>query len=165
VGLLLITTPCGKEEAAKLEVLDCIFYFDPDATFTPQDYKGLLLLNTKLTSDEAANLVRDCPTAYIRKIIPVDLMTRSDLSSIIDAVLRLIPKLPTKFRVECQRRGRYIKSSKDVEISVGSALLALGHKVDMRSPERIVRIDIIGEWTTISVGPPERYTKKLCGMI
>ncbi|MGC8936375.1 MAG: THUMP domain-containing protein [Candidatus Methanomethylicaceae archaeon] len=165
MGLLLITTPCGKEEAAKLEVLDCIFHADSEAEFLPQNYRGLLLLNTKLSSDEAASLVRNCPTAYIHRVIPVDLMVRSDISSIVDAVLRLVPQRITKIRVECQRRGRHITSSRDVEVAVGSALKTLGHTIDIRSPEAVVRIDIIGEWTTISVGPPERYVKKIRGML
>jgi tRNA(Ser,Leu) C12 N-acetylase TAN1 len=163
MGLLIVTAPCGKEEAAKLEVLDCIFHADSEASFIPHGYMGLLLLKTRLSSDEAAALVRDCPTAYVHRIVPVDLMIESDLTSIIEAVLRLMPKKPSKVRIECQRRGRFIRSSQEVESAVGSALKSLGHEVQMRSPQTVVRIDIIGEWTTISVGPPERFAKKLRG--
>lgn len=165
MGLLLVTTPCGKEEAAKLEVFDCILHADSAPSLIPHDYKGLLLINTRLSSDEAAALVRNCPTAYVHQIIPVDLMIKSDLASIIGAVLQLMPKMRTKVRIECQRRGRHIKSSQDVESAVGSALASIGHTVQIKSPETLVRIDIIGEWTTISVGPPERYARKLRGMI
>ncbi len=165
MGLLLVTTACGKEESAKLEVLDCIFHVDHEASFIPHEYTGLLLLKTRLSSDEAATLVRDCPTAYVHRIVPVDKMIKSDLASIIEAVLQLIPKKPSKVRIECQRRGRLIRSSQEVESVVGSALTSLGHEVQMRSPQIVVRIDIIGEWTTISVGSPERFVKKTEGVI
>ncbi|MGQ9760059.1 MAG: THUMP domain-containing protein [Candidatus Methanomethylicaceae archaeon] len=165
MGFLLVTAPCGKEEAAELEVLDCIIHRDPGASFIPHSYRGLLILNTKLSSDEAAKLVKDCPTAYICKIIPVDATIKSDLPSIIECVTKLIPRDSRSLRVECKRRGQYIKSSYDVELAVGAALKDLGHTVNFRSPERIVRIDIIGEWTTISVGSPERYFTKLRGKI
>ena len=161
MGLVLVTFPSGKEEAAKLEALDCIFREDPDASFLPQTYPGLLLLNTKLSSDRAAALIRECPTAYICRVIPVDFMIISELPSIIDAVIKLMPKTPTRVRIECVRRGRHIRSSKDVESAVGSALVSLGHTINISSPETLVRIDIIGELTTISVGSPDRYAKKL----
>lgn len=163
MGLLLVTTPYGKEEAAELEVLDCIFKEDPNASFLQHGYGGLLILKTKLSSDEAAKLVKDCPTAYIYKVIPVDAMVKSDLPSIIECVVNLVPIEPRSFRVECKRRGHSIKSSRDVELAVGAVLKDLGHNINIRSPEMVVHIDVIGEWTTISVGPVERYTTKLRG--
>lgn len=165
MGLLLVTAPCGKEEAAKLEVLDCIFHKDCEASFITHDYRGLLLLKTKLSSDEVAQIIRDCPTAYVHKIIPVDIVVKSDINSIIEALKGLVPSRRVKVGIECQRRGRLIRSSRDVEAAVGAVLRDLGYTIDMQSPEFLVRIDIIGEWTTISVGHPERYFKKRRGMI
>jgi tRNA(Ser,Leu) C12 N-acetylase TAN1 len=162
--LVLITVVFGKEEAAKLEVLDCLFPMDSEAKFMPQPYGGLLLLETSLDSDSAACVLRDCATCYVFKIVPVDVLVTTDLGTISSEALRLVGDGGSSVSVVCRRRGRVISSSSVVERQVGKALKGAGHAINLRKPDMVVRIDIIGERTTISVRPPDRFFTKMRGI-
>lgn len=161
MGFVLITVPYGKEEAAKLEVLDCIFPQDQNAKYIEHGYGGLLLLDTVLNADDAAFVLRDCPTSYVFKIIPVDSMVNSDIAAISREAVRLTSGEQHKVAVICNRRGRVIASSSKVEATIGQVLKKRGHIIDLKKPDLIIRIDIIGERTTISVRHPSGFfTKK-----
>jgi len=164
MGRLLMTVFYGKEAEASLEALDCIFSKDPAASCTQQPYGGLLLLETGLPSDEAAALIAACSTSLISKIIPVDSIVESDLEKICSEVLRLTPPDPVRVAVDCARRGRFITSSHVVEEEVGRLLKARGKAIDLDNPDLIVRIDIIGSFSTISVKPPSGFIIKKDGL-
>jgi len=163
MGFVLITVPYGKEEAAKLEVLDCVFPQDQNARFVEHGYGGLLLLDTALSPDDAAVVLRDCPTSSVFKVIPVDSMVDSDIAAISREAVRLTGEGWRRVAAVCKRRGRVIASSSEVEAAVGRALKSRGHIIDLKNPDLIIRIDIIGERTTISVRHPSGFFTKMRG--
>jgi tRNA acetyltransferase TAN1 len=158
-----MTVVYGKEESAKLEVLDCIFPRDPGARFLEHGYGGLLVLETSLSSDDATRILADSPTSLIFKITPVDSLVQSAMDSICSEVLRLVGAGDQSISVSCRRRGRAIASSSEVERQVGSALKEAGHTIDLEHPDLNVRIDIIGGRTTISVKTPAVFLVKMKG--
>lgn len=160
MGVLIITTLCGKEESAKLEILDCIFPRDYEAHFIEHRYSGILILESKLTSDELARLILNCPTAYVHKVIPVDAIVNSNMDLIIEKIKELAKGGKGKIRVDCRRRGKRIQSSHEVEVVVGRALKELGYTIDLKNPEYLIIINIIDEWAAISFGPIERFIDK-----
>lgn len=160
MGVLLITVAYGKEEKARLEVLDCLFPCDPSATCSMEPYGGLLLLETGLPVDRAAAVLAACATSLIFKIIPVDSVVESEMDMISSEVLRLIPEGASRFAVDCSRRGRAIPSSHRVEEEIGWLLKERGNAIDLEHPDIIVRIDIIGSHTTISVRSPPGFIDK-----
>jgi len=153
----------GKEKAAKLEVLDCIYPLDPNAHFLEHKYGGLLILETEIASDTAAKAIKNQPTSQVFKVMPVDSIVKAEVGSIVGEVLRLAPKSQSRVSVVCQRRGRAIASSHDLEVTVGSELKSRGHIIDLENPQLVVRIDIIGERATISVRSPAGYFIKRRG--
>jgi tRNA acetyltransferase TAN1 len=163
MGTLLITAVYGKEREARLEALDCIFPKDPAASCSRLPYGGLLLLKTRLQSNEAAAAIHACSTSLIFRVIPVDSVTESSLPKIGSEVLRLVPRGTRRIAVDCARRGRALQSSHAVEEEVGSLLKAQGNAIDIENPDIIVRIDIIGSLTTISVRPPSGFIVKKDG--
>jgi tRNA(Ser,Leu) C12 N-acetylase TAN1 len=163
MGFVLITVPYGKEEAAKLEVLDCIFPRDQNARFVEHGYGGLLLLDTILNADDAALVLRDCPTSSVFKIIPVDSMVNSDMATVSREAVRLTGGGRRRVAAVCNRRGRVIASGSEVEAAVGQVLKSRGHIIDLKNPDLIIRIDIIGERTTISVRHPSGFFTKFRG--
>ncbi|MBM5805135.1 MAG: hypothetical protein FJZ49_03590 [Candidatus Verstraetearchaeota archaeon] len=163
MGFVLITVPYGKEEAAGLEVLDCLFHQDHNARFVEHGYGGLLLLDTTLSPEDAAIALRDCPTSSVFKIIPVDSMVDSDIAAISREAVRLTGEGRRRVAAVCKRRGRVIASSSEVEAAVGRALKSRGHVIDLKNPDLIIRIDIIGERTTISVRHPSGFFTKMRG--
>ncbi|MCS7098101.1 MAG: THUMP domain-containing protein [Candidatus Methanomethyliaceae archaeon] len=160
MGILIVTVPCGKEKSAKLEILDCLFPKDHEAYFIEHKYSGILILESKLSSDELARLILNCPTAYVHKVIPVDAIVNSNLDSIIEKIKELVKNKKGKIRVDCRRRGRSIQSSHEVEVVVGRVLKELGYTIDLKKPEYLAIINIIDEWTAISFGPMERFIDK-----
>ncbi|MCX8169474.1 MAG: THUMP domain-containing protein [Candidatus Methanomethyliaceae archaeon] len=160
MGILIVTAPGGKEENAKLEILDCIFPKDYEAHFVEHKYAGILILESKLSSDELAKLILNCPTAYIHKVIPVDAVVNSNPNSIIEKIKELVKNRKGKVRVDCRRRGRRIRSSHEVEVAVGRILKELGYIIDLKNPEHLVIINIIDELAAISFGPLERFIDK-----
>jgi tRNA acetyltransferase TAN1 len=164
MGAVLITAVYGKEAKARLEVLDCIFPKDPDANCSLLPYGGLLLLETGLPSDEAASTLSACNTSLIFKIIPLDSVLESDLAKIGSGVLRLVPPNIKRVAVDCARRGRVLPSSHIVEEEIGGLLKARGNTIDLDNPDIIVRIDIIGSFSTISVRPPSGFIIKKDGL-
>jgi tRNA(Ser,Leu) C12 N-acetylase TAN1 len=95
--------------------------------------------------------------------MPVDSAVKAEVGAIVSEVLRLVPPSRGSVSVVCQRRGRAIASSHDLEVVVGSELKSRGHLIDLENPQLVVRIDIIGERATISVRPPAGYFTKRKG--
>lgn len=164
MGMLLITVAYGKEAKARLEVLDCVFPLDPSTSCAVQSYGGLLILETELPSDEVAARIATCSTSLVRKIIPIDSVIESNLEMICLEVLRLVPRGATRIAVNCARRGRILPSSHDVEEEVGRLLKERGNIIDLGNPNLIIRIDIIGSHSTISVRPPSGFITKKDGL-
>jgi tRNA(Ser,Leu) C12 N-acetylase TAN1 len=163
MGSLLITVDYGKEANARLEALDCIFPKDPDATCSPLPYGGLLLLETVLPSDEAAGQIGHGHTSLIFRVIPLDCKVESSLQIISSEVLRLVPPEAERVAINCVRRGRVLPSSHAVEKAIGGLLKERGKTIDLRNPASVIRIDIIGSLTTISVRPPPGFIAKKDG--
>jgi tRNA(Ser,Leu) C12 N-acetylase TAN1 len=161
---LLITVVYGKEEKARLEVLDCIFHQDPSATCSIEAWGGLLFLETKIPASEATARIVACNTGLVFKIIPVDSVVESDLTRISSEALRLVPLDAQRVAVDCVRRGRVISSSHHVEEVVGGLLKERGTSIDLENPDLVVRIDIIGSRSTISVRPPSGFITKKDGL-
>lgn len=164
MGALLVTTDYGKEVDAAAEALDCLLPLDPGAGLRETGFGGLIILETSLDPDKAADAVLGCTTAHIRSIVPIDIMVRTGLEGIASAVLPAVAP-GSRVAVRCRRRGSSMPSSKMVEEAVGKALTERGAHVDLRAPDLVVRIEIIGEVTAISVRPPERsmYRKSPLG--
>jgi len=159
MATFLITAEYGKEGGAAAEVLDCILPLDPGASVRSCGFGGVLLLEASLDPDRVAESIRGSLCRLVRSIVPVDQLVRSDLSEIEKAVASRAEG-GSKIAVRCRRRGSSLPSPREVERIVGRRLKGLGCFVDLKNPDQIVRIEIIGEVTAISVRPPNRSVFK-----
>ncbi|MDI9644521.1 MAG: THUMP domain-containing protein [Candidatus Verstraetearchaeota archaeon] len=116
-------------------------------------------METSLDPDDAALLAVDPNSSLVMGAVPVDLLVPSDLIAIENASVLLAGRGP-RVAVRCRRRGSLLPSAREVERRVGHALVDHGCKVDLDRPELIVRIEIIGETTAVSVRPPTRSILK-----
>ncbi|RLG63068.1 hypothetical protein DRO02_07265, partial [archaeon] len=124
-GLILATCQPGREDAAETEILDCLLPHDHEAEASKTNFQGVILVHTTLNPVEAAELLRRCPMAYVHSIVPFQVYVETSLQNIVDAALKLVHgklKPNTTFAVRCRRRGRLVKSSTDVEKTVGAAV-------------------------------------------
>jgi len=160
MGFVLVTVKFGKEDAAELEVLDCILPYDQTARSVRQTYGGLLMLETSLDPDAAARIIMNTPTSLVRTIVPVDAVVGASIKEIVEKSTPLVGDTAKAIAVKCVRRGRSIRSSRDVEEEVGKTLKLSGHSISLNSPDLVVRVDVIGEHATISVRNPDLAFKK-----
>ncbi len=163
MGTVLLTLEYGKEEAGAIEALDVLMPHDPCAKAERQPFGGLVLISTALDQDAAAEIMAGAPTSFIRSVSPVDTIVPSEMNAIMESVGERLPHPATGgAAVRCSRRGRSIGSSLEVERAVGGLLRRAGFEIDLASPSIVVRIDVIGGQTAISIRPPERFFKKGC---
>ena len=121
--------------------------------------KGIVGVRTCLDSREVTRRLRALfdqdPLVFQHtlKWVPVDLWTRSDMDSMKSAVAELKNKIHDgerwRMTVEKRRYTRYHK----VEIVRELANL-IDEKVDLIIPDKILRVDIIGPYTGISILTP-----------
>ena len=121
--------------------------------------KGIVGVRTCLDSREVTRRLRALfdqdPLVFQHtlKWVPVDLWTRSNMDSMKIAVAELKKKIHVgerwRMTVEKRRYTRYHK----VEIVRELANL-IDEKVDLISPDKILRVDIIGPYTGISILTP-----------
>ncbi|MEN3054949.1 MAG: THUMP domain-containing protein, partial [Candidatus Methanosuratincola petrocarbonis] len=151
MGAVLVTVECDKEERATIEILDSILPLDVGASIRRCESRGILILETSLDPDQAAESIAGSLTRLVRSTVPVDLLVSSDLSEIEQA---LVPRIEAgskiAVRCRCRRRGSSLPPPLEVERLVGRSLVELGCTVDLESPDQIVRIEIIGETTAVS---------------
>ncbi|MEM2125374.1 MAG: THUMP domain-containing protein [Candidatus Methanosuratincola sp.] len=159
MAAVLITVKYGKEGGAAVEVLDCILPLDPDASVRGCGFGGILILDTSIDPDRAAETIAGSLSRLVSSAIPVDQLVRSDLSEIEKIAVSRV-RIGSKIAVRCRRRGHVLPSPKEVERIVGSRLAGIGCVVDLENPDQIVRIEIIGEITAVSVRPPDRSVFK-----
>jgi len=90
---------------------------------------------------------------YTSKWVPIDLWTYSDIDSMKKAVGQLKTEIHTgeKWRITLEKR-RYTKYHK-IEIIKNIAEL-IDEKVNLKNPDKILRIDIIGKYAGISILEP-----------
>lgn len=161
MGMVLLTVAYGKEDAAATEALDILMPHDPNSSAERPAFGGLVLVTTALDQDVAAGRIFDAPTSFIRSISPVDIIVKSDIRSIMEAVGGCLPAATGgTAAVRCARRGRAVASSLEVERAVGNLLLRAGYRIDLTDPSTVVHIDIIGERTAISIRQHDRFFKK-----
>ncbi|MGF3498187.1 MAG: THUMP domain-containing protein [Candidatus Methanosuratincola sp.] len=159
MATVLLTVEYGKEGGAAVEVLDCILPLDPGASVRRCGFGGVLILETSLDPDRAAESIACSLCRLVRSAIPVDQLVRSDILEIEKIVASRVG-IGSKVAVRCRRRGSALPSPKEVESIVGRRLTGLGCSVDLKNPDQIARIEIIGDVTAVSVRPPNRSVFK-----
>jgi tRNA acetyltransferase TAN1 len=118
--------------------------------------RGIIGVKTSLDSREVAKnlqkLLSKDPLLfqYTLKWVPTDFWTRSDMNSMKEAVMNIRDKIlkGERWRMTVEKR-RYTLYHK---IDIIKELAQLIHeKVDLKNPDKILRIDIIGKYAAVSV--------------
>jgi tRNA acetyltransferase TAN1 len=83
------------------------------------------------------------------RFTPLEICVESEMDSIVEAAERLLPKIgeDESFRVTVRRRHTDLENMA-VVIAVAEVI---PRKVDLDAPDRTVLVEIVGEWTGVSV--------------
>ena len=143
---LLITVPTGFEKEAISEVEKIS---NKKIIVKTTYFKGVLLGKTKLKKEEVKKVLSK-DTTFIRKVIPVDRIEKTDIDKFVQFFSKFNLK-GKKFAVRCKRRGVHNFASKEVEVRVGKVIKKLGGIVDLENPEIILSIEILQDFSCLSI--------------
>lgn len=157
---LLVSCPWTMIWRAKREIADTLKLLGDEQPLIKHTMaRGIIGVKTHLDSREVVQglqkLFTKDPLAlqYTLKWVPTDFWTNSDMDSMKEAVLNIRVKIHEgerwRMTVEKRRYTRYHK----IEIIKELAEL-IQEEVDLKNPDKIVRIDIIGKYAAVSVLSP-----------
>lgn len=158
---LIVTTLRGQENLAAIELEDLLRYLGdefPEVSVT--NVAGLLTARTSLDPLDVVERVRkvmeDEPwrVGNLMRLIPVEEVVESDVEKISEAVERLSLKIPegASFRITIEKRHTSLSSSDIIE----SAAKKINRRVDLKNPDWIVLIEVVGAYTGVSVLRPDQ---------
>ncbi|WP_052833692.1 THUMP domain-containing protein [Staphylothermus hellenicus] len=132
---------------------------DPEAKVLPKpmNFKGLVLVrNGRFSRDELVEQIAK-NVVEAEKIMPIDKATIADPNIICEEIKDIVTgKIDEKksFAVKTTRRGKHEFTSIDVNVIVGDCIRKYtGASVNLRYPDVIVYVEIIGKTAYISVMP------------
>jgi tRNA(Ser,Leu) C12 N-acetylase TAN1 len=154
-NLTLVTCTPGKESMCEVEVLDCLLPYDSSAYVKRTCFHGVILVDTNLEPNKVAELIANAEKAAIRDFIPFQTVVLSRTEDIVDAAVKVGSKYlksNMSFMVRCQKRGRLVQSSTEIEKTVGDLLTRqTGSSVHFKDPDYIIRIEVVAGISGISI--------------
>ena len=157
---LIISTFKHQEEEAQHELINILEKFgDFKADTVTTDISGIILGRTNIDIFEVVfklkSMVYSDPweIQYILRVLPIESVCSTDLKPITLAVKELVAKIShdENFRITVEKRHSSLKSRQIIE---EVARVINTAKVNLRKPDWIVLLEIVGRWTGISVIRP-----------
>lgn len=89
---------------------------------------------------------------YIQRMIPVDIVVDTNIDQIRDASVQIAPQIQPgeSFRIDITERDSPV-SRKELIDTIASVV---DRKVNLNSPDKIVQVEVLGEYTAMSVVTP-----------
>ncbi len=154
---LLVASPRDRERAAKSEILYFIgdLLGDPNLRVAQTHISGLLACRTSLDPFDVVHKLREFATEnayqfrFAIRFTPLEECVDSTIEEIVEATRRLLPKIAEdeSFRVTVRRRHTDLENM-DVVTAVASEI---PRKVNLDDPDKTVLVEIVGDWTGLSV--------------
>jgi len=158
---ILVSYSWGEHRKAQKEIL---YFLDRLGEKNPFIHRtiaeGIMGVKTCQSPREVIHVLRtmfnEDPNLfqYTLKWVPVEVWTYSDLDSMKTVVMQLRNRIRRgeRWRMTLEKR-RYTRYHKDEIIRELAELI--NEKVDLKNPDKILRIDIIGKYAGISVLEPK----------
>ena len=156
---LIVTTPRGQENLAAIELEDFLRSIgDGSPQVSMTSVAGLLTAKTSLEPfnviEKVKKVMEEEPWRIrsIMRIIPIEEVVESRIDEISQVVEKLASKIPEdeSFRITVEKRHTPLSSSEIIE----AAAKNINRRVDLRNPDWIVLVEVIGAYTGISVLKP-----------
>ncbi len=154
---LLVASPRDRERAAKSEIMYFIgdLLGDSDLRVAQTHISGLLACRTSLDPFDVIHSLREfaLENAYqfrfAIRFTPLEECVDSSIEDIVEATRRLLPKIGKEesFRVTVRRRHTELENM-DVVTAVAAEI---PRKVNLDDPDKTVLVEIVGDWTGLSV--------------
>ncbi len=158
-NIFILTTHRGAENSASSEVYLLLTEFgDSKAKITKTQVSGVLLVETALSSQDVMALLRKMievepwRARSMLRLIPAEVMVEADLTQIVEAVEPMLERIGEEetFRITIEKRHTELSREEIIE-SVASKTT---RKVDLKKPDWVVLIEVIGAQAAVSVVRP-----------
>ena len=157
---LLATTMRGNERPMCNELLYMLKeeLGDVQAQTAKTKIRGLIVGKTSLDPVEAVGKFRNILTErpyefrYALRIVPIQMVMHTDLSEIKKSTQEMASKIGENqsFRVTVEKRFTELHSKDIIEAAAGD----LNRRVDLKNPDWILQIEVLGRLTGISLLKP-----------
>ncbi len=157
---LLISTSRRNERKACSELWYLLCDIgDKTARIDVTNISGLVVANTSLNPievvDQLRKMIREKPWEfkYILKIVPIKGITSTSIENIKQIALNMAEEINNeqKYRISIRKRNTNISSADLIE----KIAPAINKKVNLKSPDLILLIEIIGDVTGMSLIKPK----------
>jgi tRNA acetyltransferase TAN1 len=158
---ILVSCPWGEHKKAQKEIMHFLERLGEEKPFIRRTIaEGIIGVKTCLNPREVIHALQTIFNEesklfqHTLKWVPVEVWTYSDLDSMKTAVKQLRNRIREgeRWRMTVEKR-RYTKYHKDEIVRELAELI--NEKVDLKNPDKILRIDIIGKYAGISVLEPK----------
>jgi tRNA acetyltransferase TAN1 len=159
-NLMASTFKYGEDDARE-ELLDLLALFgDYQPESQSIDINGIVIAHTNLdlfqVLDSLRHLIKKEPwqIRYIHRVIPIESVVNTKLDELANAAKKLTPKMQSQdtFRITVERRHTLL-SPADIIATLGSQI---DNKVNLKKPDWIVLVEIIGALAGISILKPDQ---------
>ncbi len=156
---LLVSTSRGNEDEAASEIWFLLGELgDRESLVERTGISGLVVVKTNLDPFEAVDGLRSILTErpeefrYVLKVIPIEIVVKTRPEEIKRAVEKLSNKIDEEesFRVTVEKRHTDLSSKEIIEAAAG----VIERKVNLKNPDKIVLIEVLGRLTGVSVIEP-----------
>ncbi len=161
-NFVLLKTVLGMERVAASYVSE----IDPNARIeiAPRGFKGLIIVEPSIDKYEFAHQVEQ-QIPEVEKVVVAEACTDAVPEKIAEAAAKLAPRFidsTETFAVRTVRRGHHGFTSIDVNVVVGDAVRkATGASVNLRSPDKVVAVEIIQDKAFIAFYPGSTVWRKM----
>jgi len=164
---LLVSYPWAMSKAAEHEIIRLLNTLGDENPLAKRTMaRGIIGVKTKLDAriviqELRASLGREPSTVeYTLKWIPIDLWVNSDIESMREAVAQLQSRIKPGecWRMTVEKRRCTLYHTIDI---INDLAQLIDKRVDLKNPDKILRIDIISKYAGVSVlSPQEIFSKK-----
>jgi len=154
---LLVSCPRERERAATSEIRYFIgdLLGDTELKISRTPVSGLLACKTSLDPFEVINRLKEYATEnpyqfrFAIRFTPLEECVDSEITKIVEATQKLLPKIGEEesFRVTVRRRHTELEN---MEV-VTAVAHVIPRNVNLDAPDKTVLVEIVGNWTGISV--------------
>jgi tRNA acetyltransferase TAN1 len=129
------------------------------------NFPNVILIDLSMEPVEAVKIMANTPTNVISKVVPIEIVVRTRLDSILEKVVNLAGDKVSSgdsFNIICDLRGRkYIKSRNELVERISEELTEkFNLTANGKDPDWLVQLEIVGENTGISILSPDKVLKK-----
>jgi tRNA(Ser,Leu) C12 N-acetylase TAN1 len=165
---LVVTAKTGKEDRAVRELEDLLYKLDPHVIVKRTRYRDFIEIFSSIDANSIFEEIRRKPPYSSIRAVKIDFCIEAEISKIANACIDILKHMAEhethRVKIECSKRGSYIKSCKAVEIAVGIAIERSGVAiVDLKKPTSVIKIEIIDNKAYIGIMKPgsDKLHKKI----